>query len=376
MSSPRLQPVLFEMMEKAVSDGVFPGGTLQVRQGGRTVHSSAHGVGCLPPGDTRRVRLNTCFDLASLTKVLSAGAMALLLIQRGKLRLRDRVCDHVGAFTGQRREKVTILHLLNHTSGLAAWRPYFHEVAASGGASLLGTGRGRDAIRAMVAAESPEAQPGRRQLYSDLNFILLDWILERVAHRPADAFFSGRIAPHLKRGHLFFVDIKSRRKALRARKNRLFAATERCAWRGRILSGEVHDDNAFAMGGVCGHAGLFGDVNGVAQAGTLWLDSYLGRANLFDRDLTRRFFRARPGSRALGFDTPSKTGSSAGRHFGPRSVGHTGFTGTSLWMDPDRELVVVLLTNRIHPSRSNQAIAKFRPVLHDRVAEVIRRTGR
>ena len=147
----------------------------------------------------------------------------------------------------------------------------------------------------------------------------------------------------------------------------MFAATERCPWRGRVLSGEVHDDNTFAMGGVSGHAGLFGDAESVMQVAAAWLDSYQGRASIFARELTERFWQRSkvPGStRTLGFDTPS-----AGSRLGSRSVGHTGFTGTSLWIDPDRELVVVLLTNRVHPSRENEGIKKFRMRVHDLVVD-------
>ncbi|RPI01023.1 MAG: hypothetical protein EHM71_16785 [Zetaproteobacteria bacterium] len=155
----------------------------------------------------------------------------------------------------------------------------------------------------------------------------------------------------------------------------MFAATERCPWRGRVLVGEVHDDNTYAMGGVSGQAGLFGTIEDVAAVADAWLDSFLRDGGRFDAGLVRQFWQKSsvPGStRALGFDTPSPQASQAGGGFGPRTVGHLGFTGTSLWIDPDRELVVVLLTNRVHPTRSNDAIKRFRPALHERVADIWR----
>ena len=218
-----------------------------------------------------------------------------------------------------------------------------------------------------MASQAPEAAPGERVLYSDLGFILLDWIIEAVANQPTDLLFQQRIAGPLRLKNLFYIDLKNQSKARAARRGRLFAATERCPWRGRTLLAEVHDDNAFAMGGVSGHAGMFGDADSVMKVAAAWLDSYQGRASIFSPELTRRFWQRSevPGStRTLGFDTPT-----AGNRFGPRSVGHTGFTGTSLWIDPDRELFVVMLCNRVHPTRENEAIKKFRPKVHDMVIE-------
>jgi CubicO group peptidase (beta-lactamase class C family) len=264
---------------------------------------------------------------------------------------------------------MTVRHLLEHSSGLAAWRAYHDELAAHAGGAWLKTRRAKQAVRRMVTAERLVTPPGARAEYSDLGFILLEWILERLSNRPLHKLFSRRLAGRLPRGRLFFIDLVKGRKP----KGAVFAASERCPWRGQTLSGEVHDDNTWAVGGVSGQAGLFGDARGVAAMATCWLDSFLGRATFFHRDLVRLFFRRSkvPGShRALGFDTPSR-GCSAGRRLGPGSVGHTGFTGTSLWIDPKRELIVVLLTNRVHPTRDNLAIQAFRPGLHDLVVECL-----
>ncbi len=357
---------LSDLMEQGVSEGVFPGGVLQVTVGGRPVHESAHGrTSVLPPGEP--VGPATCFDLASLTKVLATTPLVLDLIQRGQAELTDPVRRYLAGYSGGGREAVTLAHLLEHTSGLPAWRAYYEEVAAAHGGAWLATSSGQRAVRELVASQAPETGPGTRAVYSDLGFILLDWIIEKVAGRPMDRVFHKRIAGRLGIKSLFFIDLKSRARSRAARRGRVFAATERCPWRGRTLSGEVHDDNAYAMGGVSGHAGLFGDAGSVAELASAWLDSYRGRASIFAHGLTRRFWRrsAVPGStRTLGFDTPS-----AGSRLSPRSVGHTGFTGTSLWIDPERELVVVLLCNRVHPGRANEAIKEFRARAHQLVVE-------
>jgi len=355
---------LSDIMEAGIRGGIFPGGVLQVCRDGKTVHRSAHGVtSVIPPG--KPVTGITCFDLASLTKVLATTPLVLDLIRRGRLKLSDRVGNFIRNYRGSKRSKITIAHLLEHSSGLPDWRAYYEEVAAAHGGAWLKTPRGCRAVREMVAAQAPEARPGTRALYSDLGFILLDWIVEISAGKSADVLFKQRIAKPLGLKNLFYVDLK---KPSRPR-GREFAATERCPWRGRTLVGEVHDDNAFAMGGVSGHAGLFGDAESVARVAAAWLDSFRGRASIFPPELVRRFWRRSevPGSaRTLGFDTPA-----AGSRLGPRSVGHTGFTGTSLWIDPDRELMVVLLTNRVHPSRENEGIKEFRNKVHDLAVEVV-----
>jgi len=374
MTQPESHPDLVHLMEAGIASGVFPGGALMVKVRGHTRHLSFHGRRSLePPGGP--VDTHTCFDLASLTKVLATTPLVFLSIQRDRLALDDPVHRTLESYTGQGRESITLRMLLDHSSGLAAWRPYYEEVRSTGGGSWLASVRGQEAVRRLVAAETPEVQPGSRALYSDLNFILLDWILERVHGQPTDVLFAEWLAGPLQLGSLFFVDLKSPAETERAREGRTFAATEHCPWRGRTLVGEVHDDNAYAMGGVSGHAGLFGTVQDVAALAEAWLGSLLHGGGFFDPSLVKQFWQRSevPGStRVLGFDTPSPHASQAGGRFGPRTVGQLGFTGTSLWIDPDRELIVVLLTNRVHPTRENETIKQFRPVLHARVAELWR----
>ena len=374
MTHSETHPDLVRLMEAGIAGGAFPGGALLVRVHGQIVHLSFHGRRSLePPGDP--VDAHTCFDLASLTKVLVTTPLVLLSIQRGRLQLEEPVHRVLKGYTGQGRETITLRMLLDHSSGLPAWKPFYQEVGAASGGAWLASFKGLEAVRRMVAAEEPEAQPGSRGLYSDLNFILLDGILHEVWGQPVDVLFSKWLAIPLELGDLFFVDLKSPARAARARRGHAFAATESCPWRGRTLIGEVHDENAYAMGGVSGHAGLFGTIQDVAALAEGWLVSLLTNEGPFEPSLLTRFWQKSkvPGStHALGFDTPSLRASQAGGGFGPRTIGHLGFTGTSLWIDPDRELVVVLLTNRIHPTRKNEAIKQFRPALHERVAELWR----
>jgi CubicO group peptidase (beta-lactamase class C family) len=356
-------------MEAAVGGGVFPGGALLVRSRGRTVHRSFHGRDATEPAGAP-VGEATCFDLASLTKVLATTPLVLLLVQQGRLALDDPVHRHLEEYPEGRRAAITVRMLLDHSSGLPAWRPFYEKLSPPEACTVEGQAR----VRGMVAAETPEAEPGHRVLYSDLNFVLLEWIVERAGGGPTDRLFGDWLAGPLRLRDLFYVDLKTPGAAARARCGRVFAATERCPWRGRILRGEVHDENAYAVGGVSGQAGLFGTVGDAGALAEAWLRSFHG-SGPFDRRLVRTFWAKSPlpeSTRALGWDTPTPGASQAGAGFGPRTVGHLGFTGTSVWIDPDRELIVVLLTNRVHPTRTNEAIRQFRPALHTRIAALCR----
>ncbi|MBW1873319.1 MAG: serine hydrolase, partial [Deltaproteobacteria bacterium] len=338
MTGKKTSKKLSNLMEQGASDGVFPGGVLLVSIKGSIRHHTAHGKLSLQP-DGHLVTRETIFDLASLTKPLATTTLILDMIQRGNISLSDSIQKYIPDIQNAGSNEISIQHLLEHSSGLVAWRPYFEELAAAFGGKHIATIRGRDAIRKIVAAEDLSKPAGRHAVYSDLGFILLDWVIELIESKPTDVLFTQRIARPLGLEDLFFVDLKSSRKAQIARKGRVFAMTERCPWRGRTLSGEVHDDNTYAMGGVSGQAGLFGTAHAVHGLARAWLDAYSGRPAVFDKALVRRFWRRSDvagSDRALGFDTPALKDSQAGRHFGGRSVGHSGFTGTSLWIDPDR----------------------------------------
>jgi CubicO group peptidase (beta-lactamase class C family) len=216
----------------------------------------------------------------------------------------------------------------------------------------------------MLLAEPLVHAPGENAVYSDLDFMLLQMAVERLAGVSLDVWVAREIYGPLRIEEFCFVDVTQ------PPPSRPFAATEDCPWRRQVLKGHVHDDNAYALGGVAGHAGLFG----TARAVGMLLETLQGAASgasgagVFDSDLVRAFWARQPGCGwALGFDTPSAEGSSSGRFFDRRSVGHLGFTGTSFWVDPPRQASVVLLTNRVHPTRRNEKIKLFRPVIHDQV---------
>lgn len=359
------------LMEKGIRDGVFPGAVLLTAWRGEILHHQAYGVSNLK--SRTPVTEDTVFDLASLTKPLATTLAVMKLIESGRLGLDQplKVVLPESARTGA--ADIRIGHLLAHHSGLPDHRPYYERLGNAPGEKK------KSALRQWVLAEPLVHPIGREVLYSDLGFMLLEWVVERLSNMRLDAFVAKTVYSPLSLDRLFFVDLE------KPRPEEPFAATERCPWRGRILEGCVHDENAFISGGIQGHAGLFGAARAVYDLLSGLLSAYYGedaghRADMrpFQRDLVRRFFRPfEDTGRSLGFDRPSPTGSSCGSLFSRNAVGHLGFTGASFWMDLDRCLVVVLLTNRVHPTRDNLGIREFRPMLHDAVIEGIRAgTGR
>ncbi len=216
---------------------------------------------------------------------------------------------------------------------------------------------------------------GKKVLYSDLGFMILCRVVENLTGMRLDHLVDETVYRPLGMTDLFFLSTDPSNGNLVEHKERFeFAATEQCPWRNRVLEGAVHDDNAYVVGGIDGHAGLFGTAGGVHALLTELLAAYHGYSgnDIFQSDHVQFFLKERYGSeRALGFDKPSMPDSSSGKYFSKNTVGHLGFTGTSFWMDLDRKIIVILLTNRVHPTRENEKIKDFRPKIHDAVMNCI-----
>ena len=308
----------------------------------------------------RKMTKETVFDLASLTKPLATTLAVMTLIQQSRLTLNDHLGSILPLFKNSDKEKIRLDHLLYHNSGFPDYRPYYEMVKE------IEPGQRREALREFLIKETLLHPPGNQVVYSDLGFMVLCWVVEEVAGIRMDRFVLENIYHPLGLKALFFIPVDKMPPVAE------FAATEKCPWRGKLLEGVVHDDNAYSVGGIEGHAGLFGTAGDVFDLLSELMAVYQGSASkgVFDVDLTRRFLSLNEQSgRALGFDTPSPKGSSCGRYFSKRTVGHLGFTGTSFWMDLERAIIVILLTNRIHPYRDNNRIKAFRPKLHNTVME-------
>lgn len=374
---------LNRLFENAISSGLFPGAVLNVTRDRKVVLQAAWGKIAYVP-EAPRVRLNTIYDLASLTKPLVTALSILVLTARGKLGLDDTL----GSFFFDApldKIQISIRHLLCHKSGLPSYRPFYKKLIC------LDPEIRSLKLKKMILAEPLITDSDTRTEYSDLGFMLLGWLIESIAGKDlADAAQDLVFQPlHIK--GLYFplmntsliTPIPSNQYITENLSNRchdgLVAPTEICDFRKKIICGEVHDLNAWAMGGVSGHAGLFGTAESITKLLSILLDIYKGRMNTanFPMKLLQEFWHIQypeTGSTwALGFDTPSAIDSSAGKSFSPRSIGHLGFTGTSFWMDLEQEVLVVLLTNRTFPkaNKKNQTeMRRFRIELHDLVRQI------
>lgn len=365
-------PAIDRAMQRAVEAGVFPGAVLMVRVGGQLAYQGAVGVATRLP-EPEPVSPQTIYDLASLTKPLATAGAVLCLIQEGRLSLETPLGEVIEELRQDAVGAARVRHLLNHSAGLPAWLPYYEWVEQRDRLEpgFLGSEAAQRGVADYLRGRPLSYPIGTRSEYSDLGFMLLGLLVERMTGQSLQTYCWERLYAPVRAWPLGFRPSRAV-EGPPEMSVRLIAATEDDRWRGRLLRGEAHDENAFAMGGVAGHAGLFGDAAAVLAVSGSWLESYQGRTTVFQPDLARRFLTRQEGtpgsSWALGWDTPTDP-SSTGKHFSPRSFGHLGFTGTSLWVDPQCELEVVLLTNRVHPARANQAIRRFRPVIHDLVYE-------
>jgi CubicO group peptidase (beta-lactamase class C family) len=360
-------------LDQAVSDGVFPGAVLGVRRRGEPASYFCAGrLSTQPSGPP--VTSSTLYDLASLTKPLATVTALALLVQEGRCCVDDNVDLHLPGCAGSPIGSATLRHLLTHSSGLPGWRGYYERLSPDGTipSSMEARDHAKQAMLELIRAEAPVYARGARSLYSDLGFIVLGLIVERCYHQNLDHVLYDSITVPLNGLRIEYVLAERLPEFLACANTRDggVAPTEVDPWRGRLLCGEVHDQNAAAIGGEAGHAGLFGTADAVLAVTGEWLRAYHGRPALLNHEVVREFTRRQeqvPQSTwALGWDTPSVP-SSSGRWFSPRSFGHLGYTGTSAWIDPDRELEVVLLSNRVHPSSRNDAIRAFRPLIHDLV---------
>ncbi len=346
------------LLKAGVSGGVFPGAAacIAYRKGGKNVfvHASAGNLG----PDLPAVESSSPYDLASLTKPFVAMT-ALRMVADGRLRLESSAFSLMSDARCGLDPAVPLEGLLAHRGGVEAWGGLFLDVPHEPGSSAARRWIVSEAARRSLNPPTDEA------VYSDLGYILVGALLSRVSGHGLDRLVREEVTDVLGISEqvYFAAALPSER---RGRLEGRAAPTEYCDWRGRKIRGEVHDENCAALGGVSGHAGLFGNAEGVAAFGKACLDVLAGRSDFLPRALLKRALRPRAGgSHVVGWDTKSQQASSAGKRISDRAFGHLGFTGTSVWCDPERDVAVALLSNRVCPSRANEKIRGFRPAFHD-----------
>ncbi len=369
-------------MKEAVQNGVFPSAELLIARGGEIVHHNYYGD----------ARSGTAYDIASLTKPVATATLIMMLYGEGTISPEQTLDHWFKDRVPEANRGITIEMLMNHISGMPAWRPYYRELPSA----LVGTDEGKEFILSECLNEPREHEAGTT-IYSDLGYIVLGSIIERASGSSLDELFEQRIAGPLGLKNTLFVRngpemirTTSRRTDTTAGQHfptaaaphpkerppfrKRFAATEDCHWRSRVIHGEVHDQNAYAMGGVAGHAGLFSDARDLHGFILSFMKGFTAEG-LIPLTTLKRFFPledglitpAMRGTFVGGWDTPSAKNSAAGHYSSLHSIGHLAYTGCSLWIDQEQDFWMILLSNRIHPSTTNEKIKAFRPHIHDLV---------
>ena len=342
-----LNSQLDSIMRASISGGAAPGGSLVVGRHGRIVHIA--GYGRLDTAQASpSVDENSIYDMASLTKVIATTTAAMMLEEQGMLDLERTVASYLPEFNAPDKSVITVRMIVTHRGGLEAFAPLYRE------------SKGREQFLSQINARPLRSTPGTATVYSDWDLILLQLVIERITGQTLDTFLAEKVFTPLGMTSTMFNPDS-------ARFWQRVAPTEIDSVRGGLVQGKVHDENANAMGGVSGHAGLFSSATDLAVFAQMLLNGgeYNGVRIAKPATIARWTApQSSASSRALGWDTPSNN-SSAGRYFSARSFGHTGFTGTSIWIDPERGLFVILLTNRVNPTRDNQRHVPLRRAVAD-----------
>ena len=340
-------PTISAMLAERIGAGDFPSAVYVVAEAGRVRFADALGDAVREP-ETRPATLNTVYDLASLTKPLVTGLLLARLVERGAVDSDAPVAEYLNGFGVEDKRAVTVRHLLTHTSGLPAWRPLY-----------LSTGGDRERVLETIAAQPLEQPPGARVVYSDLGFITLGLLAQRVTNTQLTDLARREIFGPLELKRTFFNPEKTIQTEIAACESggnayergmcETLAGADKARWRERTIWGEVHDGNAYFLGGAAGHAGLFSDARETLRLASQFLAGTTSllkpeTCRLFRQNMTEGLNEARSFAWQLAA-TPEST---AGTRLPPEAFGHLGFTGTSCWVDPTTERVLILLTNRTH----------------------------
>lgn len=363
-------PLTWKALDSGLKEGVAPGFVVGFWSKDQAEQAKLGSLGLRRIIPTSQpMSSETIFDLASVTKVYATAMVAAVLVDQGVLTWSTPIDSILSKF---RFPQIQIKHLLSHTAGYVPFRHYWEVIQNRFSPTPLiqiPIEERQSLMRELVFAEEPEKLPGERALYSDISFLLLGFALEELTQMSLPEAVKKWVWEPMGIQNSFYSFTNQ---PLNRYENENIAATENCPWRGGVIQGYVHDENCWAMGGYAGHAGVFGTARDLLLfARALLIGGFLSRTTL--KSMWTRVAEPLGCTRTLGWDTPSGATPSTGTRFSPLSVGHLGFTGTSLWIDPASEIAVTLLTNRVHPTRENIKIRAFRQLLHEAVRLDLRR---
>jgi CubicO group peptidase (beta-lactamase class C family) len=356
-------------IRQALAGGTMPGATLAIGEGSTDAfYMGAFGWAAVHP-HRRPMVGSTLFDIASLTKVLATVLLVMKHTERGQLDIDTPLGEILPSYYPPDKSRLTIRQLLTHTAGLPAEVRLREQLAPEPQGSRLD--KTRDSVMKRMLASAPEYEPGTDVRYSDQGPILVGDLLEKLSGESLDRLCERELYSVSGLADTFFVHLDHPLPKAR-RPPESFAATEDCPWRERVVVGQVHDENAYLLRGVAGHAGLFSNAEDLSVLARMLLNPDTAGGYL-RADTVRHFTQSQlnlPGARAVGWMKPVE-GGPFGDFSSPAAFGHTGFTGTSIWIDPDKDLYVILLTNRVHPSRQNTELLRFRPQLHNTIVKAL-----
>lgn len=349
--------IIEQFLRKGIADRIFTGAQA-VCCDGRGEVRGAFAVGATGGPASTEIDSATLFDIASVTKVFTAGAL-LRLVERGEIDIDAPLGAYLPDIKSIGLSAATVARTLAHEAGFQAWLPLFEHIEQA----ERGTPKGRRTAIGRALASPGSELPAGRALYSDIGYIILTELLERTTRRGLEEIIKREVTDPLDLSSVCFRPERDRLDSI--------VVTHFSDGKGELLCGEVHDDNARAMGGVAGHAGLFATARDIARYGAAWLAA-LREGEWISRALAGQAVRRRLSGRGLGWDMPAACGSSAGTIFSRESFGHLGFTGCSLWVDPVLDLSVALHTNRVIMGEDQTPIRAFRPAFHDLIAQTAR----
>jgi CubicO group peptidase (beta-lactamase class C family) len=342
-------------LNKAISDSAFPGCAISIGHRGKLILEQSFGHYTYDIHSSK-VEVNSIFDLASLTKVVATTTTAMILYDQGRLNLDQKVIEIVPEFTGGEKDEVTIRHILTHTSGLPGWVRFYLDL------------EGKERIVQEICDTELINEPGTTYVYSDLGMILVQKILETIAQKPLDQLVRDYVTTPLNMNRTFYNPDSGLIKQI--------VPTEISEWHQKLVHGFVHDENTYVMGGVSGHAGLFSTVQDLSIFCQMYLNNGFYDNKRIIKAETINLFTSRQdivegSTRALGWDTRSEEHSMAGEYMSMSAFGHSGFTGTTVWIDPENQVFIVFLSNRVYPTRENRKISGVRPIVHNYVMKSI-----
>ena len=342
-------------LNQSISDSAFPGCAISIGYNGKLIFEESFGHYTYDI-TSQKVQVNSIFDLASVTKVVATTTTAMILYDQGRLKLDQKVVDIIPAFQGDKKELISIRHLLTHTSGLPGWVRFYLQL------------KGKERVVNEICKTELINEPGTTYVYSDLGMILMQKVIETIAQKSLDQLVKDYITTPLGMKRTFYNPDKSLKDQI--------VPTEISEWHKELVHGFVHDENTYVMGGISGHAGLFSTIQDLSIFCQMYLNGGIYDNRRIIKSETVKMFTAcqnlvEGSTRALGWDTRSEKYSMAGDYMSMSAFGHSGFTGTSVWIDPVNQVFVVLLSNRVYPTRENRKISTVRPAVHNYAMKMI-----